>query len=258
VAEFSGRFSRAPILYALCEIRFARILKILSLVPDIQEKLRADYDGFEEEQIAGIAISGGATQPSVQSQQRWRFENAEQTSGYILHSGAIVFHTTDYIDFEHFVPEVIRGFDAVASTAKLSRITRIGLRYVDLIESEKDSSADELVHEQLRGFGSKLTGITNGTSQYIFNGSTNLGRLVFRTTRGQLGAPLPLELLPLSLSLKRSPDPTKVSILLDTDHIVDKPKVPFDELTNLLGELKAPISAAFKKAITQKAVDIWK
>lgn len=257
MAKFSGRLSQAPVVYALCEIRFAQVLKMAAKVPDIQEHLREKYDGFEEERIAGFVVAGTG-QSSVDTELRWRFEDADQERGYILRNGALVFHTTAYEDFEQFVPEVLRGIETVSEIAKISRFQRMGLRFIDLIEGTADISADQLIHRQLRGFGSELTDVREGISQYVFNGTTKIGKLVFRATRGHHNVYLPPDLLPVSLNLKRSPDPTNPSIFLDTDHIFESKSTPVSEIKKLLGELKATISATFKNAITDEAVKLWK
>src|ERR1700752_2813523 len=56
MADFSGGLSQAPVVYALCELRFSPILKMAEMVPDIQERLRASYEEFEEERVAGVKL----------------------------------------------------------------------------------------------------------------------------------------------------------------------------------------------------------
>jgi uncharacterized protein (TIGR04255 family) len=259
VAEFSGRLSRAPLVYALCQIRFSPILKMGDLVADIQERLRERYEGFDEENLTGIQISAKGP-PVVQAEVRWRFESTDRRSGYVLQNSSLVFHTTRYDDFDTFVPEVMRGFETVADIAKIQRIQRIGLRYVDLIEGDEKTPADKLVHKELCGFSTQLQDVTETISQYIFSGSTNIGQLVLRATRGRHDLALPPDLLPLALKVVRMPNSARTSVFLDTDHFVEKPDapIPASDLQKVVRELKVPISGAFKKAITDEAVKAWK
>jgi uncharacterized protein (TIGR04255 family) len=259
--KFPDRLSKAPLIYALCEIRFPRYPKIADKIPDIQEALRDRYELFEEERLTGINVPQKGQEVSVRQDLRWRFEAADRRSGYILHESSIVYHTTSYVDFKSFAPEVEHGFTTVSRIADVRHFQRIGLRYIDLIESDDTTPAEEFVHERLRGFGGHLaeSGIEESISQYVFNGRTNIGQLFLRATKGQHSIPLPPDLLPLSLEFVRQPDPTKVSFFLDTDHFVDcKPATEISKLNQVLRELKSAISVAFRKAITAKAVEKWK
>lgn len=258
MAEFSGRLSKAPLVYALCQVRFSPILKMAEMVPDIQETLRDRYDEFDEERLAGIQVSAKA-QAVIQGETRWRFESAGRRSGYILQNSSFVFHTTAYVDFDEFVPEVVRGFKLVAGIAKIQRLHRVGLRYIDLIEGDEKNPAESYLHPQLRGFGAELKGVTENISQYVITGSTAIGQLVLRTTRGRHEVALPPDLLPLALKVARKPKIGQISFFLDTDHFVERSETPIasEELETVLRDLKAPISSAFKKAITDKAVAAW-
>jgi len=258
VVDFSGRLTKAPIVYALCHIQFAPVLKMRDYVPDIQDRLRETHENFDEEQITGILMAGGSAAPSVQVETRWRFDNASRQSGYILQNSSLLYHTTSYTDFEDFVPEVTRGLSAVAPVAKIQRLQRVGLRYIDLIEGTNDVPVDDFIHPQLLGFGRELGSVNEHLSQYIFTGKTGMGTLVLRVTRGRHGAPLPPDLLPLVLKPVRTPPKSKATIFFDTDHFVKDPQTVPSELESLVRDLKKPIASAFKKATTQKALDVWK
>lgn len=254
----SGRLSKAPLVYALCQIRFSSVLKMKELIPDIQEKLRERYEGFEEEQVAGIQVPAKG-QPIVQAETRWRFESADQRSGYILQNAALVFHTTNYSDFDDFVPEIVRGFDVVATIARIQHIQRVGLRYVDLIESDSNNPAESFLHEHLRGFGSELGEIAEMFSQYLYRGNTDIGQLILKVTRGRHEIPLPPDLLPMALKSARKPLKDGISIFLDTDHFAEKADspIPVANLEKMIRDLKAPIRTTFKKAISELAVKSW-
>lgn len=256
MAEFSGRLSQAPVVYALCELRFSPILKMAEMVPDIQERLRANYEEFEEERITGVKLEQGG-QTSVQSDIRWRFEDANRRSGFVLYNASFVYHTTAYGDFEDFAAATLQGFAAVDEVAKVRRLHRVGLRYVDLIEGRGDVSADHFVHPLLRGFGNEIEA-REQVSQYVFSGLTTVGRLTLRATRSQHELPLPPDLLPGALKPARAPKADSPSFFLDTDHATENKAVVPSDLEKILRDLKAPISAAFKRAITEKAVAAWK
>jgi uncharacterized protein (TIGR04255 family) len=258
VADFTGRLSRAPLVYALCQIRFAPVLKMADYVPDIQERLRSQYEGFEEEQIADVAMQPKGKAVALRNETRWRFERADARSGYILYNASLTYHTTAYTDFDEFVPEVVKGFTTVAKIAGIPRMHRIGLRYVDLIADGESAPLENYVHAQLRGF--ELDGVAETISQYVVAGTTSVGRILFRVTKGVLDSALPPDLLPLVLRPGRVPSPNTRSLFLDTDHFIENAESmpPIEHLERSLRELKQPIALAFKRALSDKAVQEWK
>ena len=257
MADFSGRLKNAPVVYALCQVRFPPVLKIRDMVPDIQESLRNTYEGFEEEQITGIQIS---TTASMLNETRWRFERPDHRAGYVLTNSSLVYHTTAYSDFDEFVVEVMRGIEAVSSVAKIQRFVRAGVRYVDLIESNGRDRADSFLHERLRGFVSELPYVSDAICQYLSAGKTDIGNLVMRVTIGAHEVALPPDLLPIALTSVRRPSKESVSVFLDTDHFIEAidPPITLSEVSETIKRLKVAINTAFKRAITQEAVDTWK
>jgi uncharacterized protein (TIGR04255 family) len=260
VAEFSGRLSKAPVIYVLCQIRFAPVLKMATHVPDIQERLRATYESFAEEQTAALQLITGTDAPTLKIEPRWRFDRPDRGAGCILHNGSFTYHTTSYTTFSDFAPAALDAFRVVAANAGIQYVQRVGLRYIDLIEEVEGVPVDELTSSQLRGFSVALEGITGDITQYMLSGSTSIGQLVFRATHGHHQLLLPPDLLPLSLKLSRTPDQAAPSLFLDTDHFAvrDTPPMGVGELEDILLKLKQPISRVFRAAITNRAVQLWK
>jgi uncharacterized protein (TIGR04255 family) len=260
VAEFSGRLTQAPLVYALCQVRFSPVLKMPAFVPDIQERLRTNYDEFAEEQATGIHFIGSGEPVTVKTEPRWRFDTADQRSGFVLQNSSLIYHTTAYTDFEDFVQRVVEGFLTVSQCANVTRLQRVGLRYVDLIEGQEGAPIEDLVHSRLQGFGHELANVTENASQYFFSGTTSSGQLVFRATLSHHQLPLPPDLLPVSLKLSRVANPQGRSMFLDTDHFTERsdPPMPPAGLEVIMRELKLPIAQAFKLAITDRAVALWR
>src|SRR6185437_12933152 len=136
------------------------ILTMARHIPDIQEKLRSDYEGFAEDQVPALQITSLTDAPKLASEVRWRFETANRRAGYILQNASFVYHTTDYSEFEDFVKETLEGFRVIANLADIRRFHRVGLRYVDLIEGESNLPVEALLHPSLEGFGKELRGVT--------------------------------------------------------------------------------------------------
>jgi uncharacterized protein (TIGR04255 family) len=259
MVEFN-RLEQAPLVYALCEIRFPAVLKMAGFVPDIQERLRRQYENFDRETLRGFQFAPAGPPVALEEQMRWRFEARDHRSGYLLSINSLIFHATTYVDFDHFIPEVMRGFDAVVDIAQISRVQRVGLRYVDLITGSADAAVERFVEPQLLGFNAGLSDVQEEVAQQLLRVKTSIGRLVFKISRGPHSNPLPGDLLPLTLAAARTPDPTRVSIFFDTDHYAENLDLPAETkaVEAVIRQLKIPIARAFKNAVTPFAVSQWR
>lgn len=260
MAEFSGRLSKAPVIYVLCQIRFAPVLKMSAHVPDIQEQLRATYESFAEEQTTSLQLMTATESPTIKMEPRWRFDRLDRGAGCVLHNSSYIYHTTAYTTFDDFASSAVAAFRTVAGRAGIQHVQRVGLRYIDLIEAEGDLPVDRLTNSQLRAFSTELRGITENVTQYMLSATTPVGQLVFRATHGHHQLSLPPDLLPLSLKISRTPDQAKPSLFLDTDHFTARiePPMRVSDLDEILLQLKAPISQVFRSVITEQAVQSWK
>lgn len=264
MAHFEGRLDNAPVVYVLCQIRFSPVEKMADYVPAIQEALRSQYANFEREQIGGMSFAPNAQPVLVQNETRWRFETRDSQTGFILSTNQLITHTTRYVDSDDFRGRVVSGFRTVHELAKLSFIQRIGLRYIDLITPSTDDVVEDYIDPSLIGFRPNIRGLTSDVSQQFLRAKSNIGgapgTLLVKASRARHSSELPTDLLPISLQLKRKPSPEVESIFLDWDHYIEQTNLDPDPdlLASTLRELKAPIAAIFKAAITEHAVKRWR
>ncbi len=261
MATFSGPLRSPPVVYALCQIRFAPFPRWDDTVRQIHESLADRSLGRQDERVQAIAIDEGGGEPQVRAQQRVRFENREATFGYLLAPDQLVTHQSSYTNFEDLCENVRRGFQAVVQHANIPFITRLGVRYVDLITARPDESVDEYVHPQLRAFAPDLPAMADGAPER--GGSAQLiewkyprSRIVFKAYRAYHTDPLPVDLRPVSLLFSRRPTKDRESLIFDIDHFVEELRMPPDWL--LVGEqirqLQEPMSQIFKAALSEHAV----
>lgn len=259
MAEFTGRLHNAPVVYVLAQIRFSAVLKMAEYVPAIQEELRPNYPRYENQQIATIEIGspGASATPTIAN--RWVFKDKDQQFGFILEQSAMVFHTSNYVDFPDFRDRLLEGVTIVQKIVNIPLIERVGLRYIDLITPADDEAIDRYVKPELLGFSLTDLGLKTEMNQQLISGKTKTGQLLVRFTKARHTSPLPLDLSPTALQLKRVPKSTKESAIMDTDHFAEK-SIDFDvgQLTKLIGELQSPIGSVFKAAITDYAVEQWR
>lgn len=259
MTDFTGRLTHAPVVYVLAQIRFSAVLKIEEYVPAIQEALRADYPRYEKQQIATIEIGSPGASATPTMANRWVFKDKSQQFGFILDQSSLVFHTSNYVDFPHFRDKLLDGARVIQEIVNIPLIERVGLRYIDLIMPANDEPLERFVKPELLGFSLTDLGLKTELNQQVVSSKTDTGQLLVRFTKAQHTSALPADLAPTALQLKHTPDPTKESAIMDTDHFSEK-NIDFDInlLTRLIDELQSPIGCVFKSAITNHAVEQWR
>lgn len=257
MTDFTGRLSRAPVVYVLAQIRFSAVLKMAEYIPAIQEELRGDYPRYEQQQTAILQIGGqGVAAPALAT--RWSFEDKAQQCGFIIDQSSLVFHTSNYVDFPHFRDRLLGGVAHVQNIVNTPLIERVGLRYIDLIMPTDDEPIERYMKPELVGFSLAPLGLSNEVNQQLVNAKTAAGQLWVRFTKAKNTSPLPPDLGSVSLQLKRIPSSDRDSAIMDTDHFAEK-SMDFDlnQLTQVIDALQAPIGDVFKAAITEHAVEQW-
>ena len=124
----------SPLIVVLTEIRFAPILAMANLIPEIQESLRRrGFPGFATSVIQQFQLSLTGQEPTFQTASRWVFTSTNRAHTITLTTEGVSFQTTAYDDFEGFLEYVRGAVDVLASIAEPSFADRVGLRYVDAI-----------------------------------------------------------------------------------------------------------------------------
>jgi uncharacterized protein (TIGR04255 family) len=206
----------------------------------------------QDERVQSVARDEGGGEPQVRAQQRVRFENREATFGYLLAADQLITHQSSYTNFEDLCDNVRRGFQAVIQHANIPFITRIGLRYIDLITARPGETVDEYVQPQFRAFAPDLPAVADGAAER--RGSVQLiewkyprSRVLFKVYRGTHTDPLPVDLKPVSLRFSRCPSKDRESLIFDIDHFVEELRTPPDWLLvgELIRQLQEPMSQIF-------------
>ena len=266
MAKALGQLPNAPLIYVLAQIRFTHVPRMDKRSEDFHEKVFNTYPKAEKERIEQVTFKDG--QPSVSdSIQRWQLSNEPRTTGIILESGMLVFHTTDYKTSDVFLSElqnILNVFVEVLPEKRVGvSVSRLGLRYVDLLLEEEGLSVDQQVIEALRlpqipteiGAPKRMDQVVTYTTP---TGSTLLVRHRQSTTPDVLpGDIFPNQLKPAPRLARERPENTIVG-LLDYDHYIEQEQ-PFDDaaITTGFRTLHDTSSAIFKATTTKDALATW-
>ena len=253
------KLKKQPLILVLVEFRFSQVLEIGKFIPAIQSALRKDYPTLENK--ATQAINFEANGIAVNQIQAWAFLSADKKNVVEINHERLVFYTTDYDRFEGFSNKCKFLLETMKAIVEPGLITRIGLRYADLIRIDEQNKLSELINPAICPVSTfnTLGKIQHERKEcYIV---TDAGQLVFRTLWGVTNRVLPPDLhqlsLPIGLDLEYSE-----KLILDFDHFWDsrKESVVFDSgfiLTRLQSLHKAS-KEAFDCVTTDKARrEIW-
>jgi uncharacterized protein (TIGR04255 family) len=132
-------YAKNPLLEVICQLRFPAILKIDSEIPaGFQEKLRLTFPLFREEELLPIELPAElaplikAARPQS-SRKTWKFISEDEQWTVALTRDFVSLSTEHYTRWEHFREKVELICDALQEEYQPSFLTRIGLRYRDLI-----------------------------------------------------------------------------------------------------------------------------
>lgn len=151
-------FTKNPLVEVICQVRFGRLLRIDSELPvAFQEALRADYPELREtksarlpEPLAGVV----GIQPNTVT-TTFEFLDREAIWKVGLTSTFLALSTMQYTRWEHFKRRLKLALDTLTAVYGVSRYTRVGLRYRDLISRShvgmKDARWTELIRPELLG-----------------------------------------------------------------------------------------------------------
>lgn len=252
-----SQLRHAPLVYTLCQVRFSAILNIADYIPKIQEALRRNFPIFQEQTIQGIKISGkGKVETSTQT--RWSFADKSNSSGYLIMSDAIVFHTTRYPTFEHFAEPLAAGLAVLQSQTETALAQRIGLRYIDQIVPSEGEDVSSLLRAGFTGF--PATELDSNLIQHRQETicDTPAGRMIIKVSVGRHSSLVPPDLEPITLESDAQIYDEQITALLDTDHYVER-NMDFDvkEIMSVADRLHDYTGQAFHLSVSEAAMKKW-
>jgi uncharacterized protein (TIGR04255 family) len=225
-------------------------------VPEIQERLRhSGFPRFVKGQLQELILQADGP-PRVNAVDRFEFLNRDNSVGVLLSPSSLIIQTTKYRNFEDFEKSVATALRVVNSIVKIDLAERIGLRYVDVVRLQDRQTFADYLRPGLLGIDTTELGITANTSRYEFLGVTPMGKLLIRSAQSE--NPLPINVVPSSMSLSVPLKPNEVAAVLDFDHFVEESaEFDVDQILSTLQDLHDGINRAFRNAVTSQALTFW-
>lgn len=264
----SERMSNAPVYYALAQAHFNPVAAMVKYVDQIQDRLRREgYPLFEPQQVTHLVVSGPGqaqqAEPKIQQTVSWLLTRSDRSAGFILSPSTITFHTTHYDTHKTFIPELLRGLDAVHEAVSLDHVGRLGLRYLDAVVPADGESVEQYLVGGVHGVEFDAAR-RHAMSESVFSTDVGplvpVGTLVARVYRATAQLGFPPDMLPngLALNPRFAMTAPREHGVLDTDHFCEG-RMPIDlgKLEEQLRSLHAPIKSVFKATTTDHARRAW-
>lgn len=135
-SENLDRYKRNFLKQAVCELRFPTLMELGDPKPPVAlvAALRKEYPHLELANEVTIGIGGGI--PG--SNNTHLFRSAKLTWTVSLKQSAISIETTAYTGFPNMKERILRVVEAASKVIDSDFFTRVGLRYINVIDSGDD------------------------------------------------------------------------------------------------------------------------
>lgn len=265
----NGRMEKAPVYFALAQVRFTPVKAMSKYIDEIQDVLRLEgyplFEKREENQIT-FEMKGPnlPPEPTFDTITRWYITNAESTSGFVLSNDFVTFQTTDYDTHEPFFESIMKGLKVVLDNVKPSLVRRIGIRYLDAVWPEDNETVEQYLADGLQGVSSGLE-LLQATNEMAFRTKVSpliadgiLAAKVYKFN-GELA--FPPDVVPYGISMlpKFSQQTPRWHACIDTDHYVEGNMQPNEgEILKQFLSLHSQLKSTFQSMVSEYALNKWK
>ena len=262
-----GHLPRAPLVYSLAMVEYAKVPEMRDYANVIMESLRHIYPDINEYTISTLnvnidSVSGLGKSERVDIQQ-WRMTDLDGHFGVIFGQDRVIFHTTKYQHFKDFSNKFSFVCSTLFEAANIQYYQKIGIRHIDNILPIDDFSLADLVKSEyvcpnndksLRPIFSRVEHI------YL----TPIGQLNIKAFQLTNQPKVPNDLFPIAEQLSNKNGlldlVEKSFILADTDHIFIADKLldaDINDIVSKLNQLHEQCSMGFRSMVTREAFDAW-
>jgi len=141
------KLENQPLKLVIAEFKYTPILQIEEYIPKFQEAIRKKYPVMQEsaEQVFQVQPN------SIKSDliKRWSFISADKLNAVDITRERMIYYTSDYPRFEGFSSTCKMILNVLNDVVKPELLTRIGLRYSDLIIPTDKEKISDLIDPQL-------------------------------------------------------------------------------------------------------------
>lgn len=141
--EDNIRLKRSPLAEVICQVRFPPILRIPENRPvALQDRIRKRFPDYEIEDnvLFRVDAASGRPLPTAQEQvvnRSYKFISRKRGNTVVLAVDFFAISSARYAVWEEFASDLRLVSEAVVEVYEPAHATRVGLRYVNLLDPEK-------------------------------------------------------------------------------------------------------------------------
>lgn len=258
------QLSSSPLVYMLAQVKLTSIEKLEDFIPSLQERVRGTFPHYLPVSYQGIQFNQQGQLSHVNLKQ-WHFLDKGKQTGIVLDKQALTIHTSCYQQFQLIMDKFEKVLTSFHEIVKFSLFTRLGLRYINLIE---EGLRD--IGPGLQGF--HLTGDLFKESQFLSKAETTqyskVGMIKLQATHigdktviGDLPnicIPPDLSELVKPLTFQNYHEPQDNFLLLDLDHFSEvEEDFDVNRIIESFSGLHEGVYQSFCQAVGDRNLDSW-
>lgn len=225
-------------------------------VPEIQDEVRRQGYPLNESKRVQEFIFG-----SQSDRWHWEFVSKDRTQSVVLNEEFVVLQTTAYGDFETFLAQLTDVVEMLNSRVGGLYVTRLGLRYVNVVMPRLGETWREYVQPGLRGFDSDIFE-PQVLRLHQTVATTRAGAMVVRVHQNDKGLVVPPDFVQTVLKIPaKFSSPDKLVTLIDIDHFHAREPLEYERawLEEIGWQLKEGSYEVFAdQIVTPHALEVWK
>jgi uncharacterized protein (TIGR04255 family) len=266
-----GKLTYAPVFYVVAQVTHSPILKLDSLIPDLQDRLRKEgFPGYRNQKQLALQIRSN---PDALNETKVEpteitshvFSTRDQSESFVFGRDSFALQTVEYDTIDAFVATFAKGIRAFQDIFAPDSFTRIGLRFLDAVTPPASGQLSSYIRKQFLGLQDILG--ENWQTAYTFS-ETLLSRadqqtkVRVLTRHSEIRWPDDLTATAPTLP-ERFATINGVHALLDSDASFaadEEGAQEFGEnvIIERLKGLKTDIRDSFKAVVTEAALEDWK
>jgi uncharacterized protein (TIGR04255 family) len=248
---------RSPLIHVLAEVRFSPVLAMESRIPEIQDALRKQGFPLYERREVPVLHFDLKSNPSIASQPRWDFLNAERTLAVFLSTDFVVIHTTRFRVFNELRAHVATALDTIYRATGVGLVEQLGLRYINLVRPPAGEPTARFLNPGLLGIAIPEFRSPSHRYETIAFGPDE-SRVAVRCLQNFSGDYLPPDLANENLNHNVGISGEGYACILDLDHSMET-RTAFDlpAMLDLLGRMHDNLDLVFRTAVTVHALEAW-
>jgi uncharacterized protein (TIGR04255 family) len=267
-----GKLTHAPVFFVVAQVTHSPVLKLDSLIPDLQDRLRkVGFPGHRQHtqttfRVEANTAAPGETQVNQEQATHHIFPGRDPSESFVVGQDGFALQTVEYETIDDFASKFRRGMQVIQEILAPDSVTRVGMRFIDAVVPPPGGEPNDYIREQFLGLTNTL-GDDWMTAYSFYEGLHTRGdqqtKIRVLTRHAELTYPPDLAGPIVPAIPARFAQINGVHTLIDTDSWFatgTEVALEFDPqlIVDRLLRIKTDIRDSFHAIVTDAALQAWK